>query len=123
RLGEADNTVLGSAVGGDRCRGPKPMHGRRVDDRATAALDEVRSTILDAEPDTAQVHAQNTVPLFLGGLQNAFEHRRARVVVDDVDAPEGLGRGAEHPLDIIASGYVGTNSDGLAPRISNAPHG
>ena len=80
--------ALGRAVGALR-REPDDARDRRdVDDRATAALDQVRQRLPAVDEDAAHVGGHQPVPLLVRRLDDRLEQEAARVVDDDVEAPE-----------------------------------
>ena len=96
---QRQHAALRGGVGDLRGRGAH--HGderRRVDDRATAALEQVRDAVLAAQEDRLEVDVLHPLPC----LQRRFEHRRvvvggdARVVEEHVDAAELVAHARVH---------------------------
>ncbi len=109
-----EHGALRGAVGDLRRRRAEDRHERRdVDHRAAAALEQVRDPVLAAEVDALRVHVLDAIPgVCLGDEDRVVVGRRdARVVVEDVDAAESLGRRGVHRLHVVLARDVGAHGE------------
>src|SRR5918998_2309898 len=114
-----EHTALGGGVGDLGGRGPHHRdEGSRVDDRATAALQEVRDAVLAAEVDRLQVHVLDPLPGVQLRLQDRVVVRRgdAGVVEQDVDPAEAPGGLPVHGLHVFGVGDVGVDVEAVYLR-------
>ena len=96
RLGEAEHTPLGHAVGRELGRAVQAARGRDVDDAAEALLEHVLSSVLVGAPGADKVDVDDLIDLLVRELPGVAEVDDAGVRHDNVQATERLpGAGEE----------------------------
>jgi hypothetical protein len=85
----------------------------------------MRDAVLRHPEDGLQVDAHHSLPPAVVGLQHravAVLPEDARVVVEDVERAEAMGRLVDHPLDVGLEGHVPRHGDGLSARPLDERH-
>ena len=110
--------ALGRAVRALRGKPDDPRDRRDVDDRATAALDEVRQRLPAVDEDAAHVGRHQPVPLVVRRLDDRLQQEAARVVDDDVEPAEARQGEVDRPARGVGLG--GVRAQGGDPIVARA---
>ena len=114
---QGEDGALRGGVGDLRRRRAGEGHERGdVDDRAAAALEQMRDPVLAAEEDALRVDVLHALPRLDLRLEDrgVVRGHDPRVVVEDVDSAVALGRRGVHGLHAVGVGDVHLLEEGLA---------
>ena len=113
-----EHAPLARGIGDLRGGGAHDRDERRdVDDGAPTRREHRGDAGLAAEPHALQVDLHHAFPRRFGRVERAavVRGKDAGVVVEDVQATEGVHRGLHHRRAVVGPGHVRADERGLAP--------